>query len=325
MTLIISAVGRGAICHTSDRQVTVSQQGRPTRIHSDVENKTVIIACKDGIAVLGYTGSAYLDNVPTDHWLVSKISPQPNLGEFGFGGRGYGKLPLQAAIWRVISGLRNVNLPSAAATLKIDVSGFRRHRKRWTPFLLSIRCQKKLPRFPNQVTFDDNLHSTPPPKGIFLNQIGDVFPTSTFHEFVRERIKKSQKPAHEKFMDALTQATRHRAKQTPTVGSDIMEVFIPSPHWSRTVTWNFNSLRSHQARFSNGKDNFDFPIVYSPWIVSPFGVTTPSFGSGGFIVGAGHWEIKCISKPVVPAGTGLGGRHGGRLLFTMSHQQRRSP
>lgn len=37
-------------------------------------NKNTLYACKDAVVALGYTGMAFLGNVPTDQWLVQVIT-----------------------------------------------------------------------------------------------------------------------------------------------------------------------------------------------------------------------------------------------------------
>ena len=69
MTLVISVATPGYGLHVSDR--LVSRAGAP---YDALSNKTVVFRATDGLIVLGYTGAAFLDKIPTDTWIADVVS-----------------------------------------------------------------------------------------------------------------------------------------------------------------------------------------------------------------------------------------------------------
>lgn len=68
MTLILTLVTPSQVLQVSDRLVT-----RGTSRFDEFANKNVIFLAKNALVTIGYSGLAYLDGVPTDHWLAEQI------------------------------------------------------------------------------------------------------------------------------------------------------------------------------------------------------------------------------------------------------------
>lgn len=79
MTLILTLVTPTFAIQVSDRRVSYVDG----RIYDDEANKTAVVAAADGVLVLSYTGPAYLDGAPTDHWLAEQVSNQELPLQFG--------------------------------------------------------------------------------------------------------------------------------------------------------------------------------------------------------------------------------------------------
>jgi hypothetical protein len=69
VTLVISVATPGYGLHVSDR--LVSKAGAPYDAYA---NKTIVFRATDGVVVFGYTGSAFLDGIPTDTWIADVVS-----------------------------------------------------------------------------------------------------------------------------------------------------------------------------------------------------------------------------------------------------------
>jgi hypothetical protein len=69
VTLVISVATPGYGLHVSDR--LVSKADAPYDAYA---NKTVVFRATDGLVVLGYTGAAFLDGIPTDTWIADVVS-----------------------------------------------------------------------------------------------------------------------------------------------------------------------------------------------------------------------------------------------------------
>ncbi|MCB5362257.1 hypothetical protein H0484_00585 [Pusillimonas sp. CC-YST705] len=70
MTLILSLCRRDVVIHGSDRLLTLHPSGEQ---HDTISNKTVVYEAFDGVFCVGYSGIAYLQNMPTDEWLIRRI------------------------------------------------------------------------------------------------------------------------------------------------------------------------------------------------------------------------------------------------------------
>lgn len=93
MTLVVADAGTWYGLMASDRLVTLSRGGVFAGQHDTATNKTVVFLTYDALVVFGYTGSAYLEGLPTDQWLAQilwgePIRPDPRSGELPFMRRG---------------------------------------------------------------------------------------------------------------------------------------------------------------------------------------------------------------------------------------------
>ena len=68
MTQIVSAFLKGLAFQVSDRLVTQAH-----REFDPQYNKTVVFRASDGIVSIGFAGHAYLENLPTDTWIVKTL------------------------------------------------------------------------------------------------------------------------------------------------------------------------------------------------------------------------------------------------------------
>src|SRR5262245_17567902 len=65
VTLILTKTSEQYILQFSDRLVT--QSGKP---FDELANKAVIYAATNGIVAISYTGASFLDEIPTDQWII---------------------------------------------------------------------------------------------------------------------------------------------------------------------------------------------------------------------------------------------------------------
>jgi len=74
------------ILQLSDRLVSVSQgSGGPAKPFDALSNKTAVYRANDAIVSIGYTGVAYLGDLPTDEWIAQVLwgEPLPEPGPWG--------------------------------------------------------------------------------------------------------------------------------------------------------------------------------------------------------------------------------------------------
>ena len=71
MTQIVAAIGPGFLMQASDRLVSLAPSLRP---YDPNANKSLILGAVDGVALIGYTGLAYIDGRPTDQWIAETLT-----------------------------------------------------------------------------------------------------------------------------------------------------------------------------------------------------------------------------------------------------------
>jgi len=71
VTQIIAAIGPGFLLQASDRLVSMTPSLRPYDVNA---NKSLVLGCADGVALLGYTGLAYIEGRPTDRWIAEILT-----------------------------------------------------------------------------------------------------------------------------------------------------------------------------------------------------------------------------------------------------------
>jgi hypothetical protein len=63
------------VIQVGDRRVTQRETpGAPARIFDPQSNKQVVFLCDDAVAVVGYSGAAFLDELPTDHVIAEALA-----------------------------------------------------------------------------------------------------------------------------------------------------------------------------------------------------------------------------------------------------------
>jgi hypothetical protein len=69
MTFVLARTSRNYVLQIADRLVT-----RADRPYDASANKTILYRTANGIVTIGYTGLAYVGDVPTDKWIVEQIT-----------------------------------------------------------------------------------------------------------------------------------------------------------------------------------------------------------------------------------------------------------
>ncbi len=78
VTYVLSVATDRFVHHASDRLTTKRyRKASPLREWEKAANKTVLFFGQDGCFVLGYSGTAYLDGWPTDHFIAQSLRGHP--------------------------------------------------------------------------------------------------------------------------------------------------------------------------------------------------------------------------------------------------------
>ena len=89
MTLILSRVTHDFAVQVADRLLSYPG-GSPFDKRS---NKTVIFRARDAIVVAAYTGDGFVDRLPTDQWIATVLSDDPDVAKSDYAFRiGGGRL-----------------------------------------------------------------------------------------------------------------------------------------------------------------------------------------------------------------------------------------
>lgn len=290
MTLIINAVTQRFVVHASDRLLTKQIAGKSC-VHSDIENKSLIVVVKDAICIIGYTGIAYIGDVITDEWIASIITGQDLTEQFMIRQPGVSGLYLNTLLRRIEAGLASLVLPPSASYLGISVSGVRQRGRYARPFLREFEYNRGgvrssgYMRYPRSPNFNG------------LSQIGDPLVTSELRMMIGKEFVKYGISA-EAFRRGMVNAILRKSKLSKLVGDEIMSITITRSAQSWDVMWTFVSQRPRFAVLAGGSG---FPqrkinSYFSPWVISPTGISKPSIGNGHFDHNSGNVRIRCGNK-----------------------------
>jgi len=87
MTQIISHLAANHICQVSDFLVSVRTSRSGLDPHDRAFSKSILYLAKDALVAVGFTGMAYINDIPTDEWIASILAGQSLRASDG---RGFG-------------------------------------------------------------------------------------------------------------------------------------------------------------------------------------------------------------------------------------------
>ena len=308
MTLIINAATQRFIVHASDRLLT-KRVGDKFHVHSDTENKSLVVVTKDAICVIGYTGAAYVGDVITDGWIASTITQLDVTGQFMTRTPGIRGLRLNTLLWRLKTATSKLILPGSSNYLGISISGIRQRNRYVRPFIREIERNRGV------VRCGGYMRDPRSPGFHGLSQLGDRMTMAELHQFIGDEFVRYGISA-EAFRCGMINAIRERATVSKVIGDEIVTVTISRSLDCWDVVWTFESPNPRQAAVvdASGRLRGVFNSYFSPWIISPMGITKPSFGNGHLEHLIGDVKIRCGNKVEQEPGQGL--------LLAVSSQER---
>ena len=295
MTTVIATATRQFCVLVSDRVVTVTRRGRPASVHDSLSNKLVVFIGADAVAVLAYTGAAYLEGLPTDQWMAQTIWGAPiDPGDDGIIPMVGGKRPrctnLNQTLFSLRAKLRTVN---GGAQVEIAATGYRYRRKRFAPFLIAFDGSTGS----GLTNASPLMRMQPPADQLGLEGIIGQIPTiATIHAArAEEPVPRLLNEAeHAAYVGRIHAATIRRiAELTPTVGHDVMKVMIPTSHhrsrgrgpWQRRIICEYEASRLGPEDVGG--------VGYCPWVVTDCGYQPASIiGNFGIIRNFRGWKVE---------------------------------
>jgi hypothetical protein len=292
LTLIINELNHQVALQCSDRLLT-----RGSVEFDKASNKTVIFEANDGIAVLSYSGRAFLGTLQTDTWIAETLSER-SLGPLAAGEAMDLLISNPTSRFRLGPSLRRLaNKLSEAAraetgdsrrnTNVISIVGWQLYRrKRPQGFYADIEesssglCHLRYaPRYRDRK------------QRIFARPKGHV----QLRDLAARRAQWTA-PLLSQRVDAYADLFAHVSSREPRVGRDCMVVAVHNP-----------AMAGFKARVTfrdgpTGTAAGDSPPrvrTHTPWIVSAYSITSPSIITGGQGVefGIGRYRIWVDAAP----------------------------
>lgn len=315
MTLILSFVRHGIAVQVADRLVS-QQRGRIIGPLDQIANKLLIYRSRDAIVSIGYAGQAFIGNIPTDEWLAQLISGEPNVrGPEDMGGVRLGRTPNNWDIGKAVRRIRD-DLPPHIASgqiIYVCVVGHQITRRGLVrPFLCEMALQR------------NRVHSFQQSPRFWRRNAGCISSIGIeIGDQERERIIMHLRDAdppltHDQIAEFLT-ATICRHEQ-PGVGPHTSAVIIPFPG-SVPVRSKFYANTPHHILIHSPDADFRLETGYSPWVIGPQIIKTPTADVGGMNFSTGGIEIACEGER--PPAQGILGIMSSVARFNLPRHLRR--
>lgn len=315
MTLILGLVSYGNAFHVSDRLVTqrVVKDGE-TRVHrfDAFSNKTIVFRARDALTVIGYSGRAYLDNLPTDTWVAQSLLGMDLSRRFSMSAVGMPSAWLD--IGRSIRRLRT-DCEAAIARLspsdqkecwlRFNIVGWRWGRGK--PRLLPLVCWLGQPTVGSRhVEINYAKRHWAWDRGYTMIVTPDV--PVEHSDWLRAELRARGKASPDDCEEVLVESLRRVARGSSTVGENCMCVRL-RPGGTPQVEVRYRP-RTKQV----SPDGLNSPsLAYSPWIVAPPWVWAPNLTNMGWESGPGYrfsWEVRGMPEQL------------GRRTFVQRSQER---
>jgi hypothetical protein len=310
VTLILTRASKDYVLQVTDRLVT--QQGRPFDAAS---NKNVLYCAQNGIVAIGYTGLAYLGGVPTDQWIVETIAgftferdrkpPAISFGAFKLKDLGQSLLllrkslesapvsPKWSSVWR-------------ASPFDVCVAGWQWSKNRCRPVIAWLSKARNslavelgsMPRYwhwersQQQCGFKYKVVAAPD-SNLSREQL----------EMLGEALKNCTADQSERTM---VEMMRKVSLSLAEVGPHCMSILLspPSDAYARIRYIPLGAPAIAEVSRPRGP-KFILPVAFTPWLVGPGVVSSPSIASGTCEQQVGHYKVT-LEAPQSPESGILG-------------------
>ncbi len=310
MTIILSMATRDFVLQVGDRRVTLEQPGGSREISDPQSNKQAVLAAANGIAILGFTGTAFLDELPSDHVVAEAFAAiQMRYDEGRIGMRGIATIDdLPAGLGRVEAALNDGIREETARRLR---------NSQKPPRLIANAIGWLLgPEGARSFLWE---YTSPPVPGEAGWRVASrveaaalcVIPDPV-NPKVDARLNKLATSLRKRNLDsrsaidALSALVRFRSSLLPRggVGPDAMSILVPRPIDALGIVIEYRPsgeppLVSARDK-STGAVRVIGPGMYTPWIVGPSWAIPPQVRFGGAEEDAGGLAIRYV-VPVMPS------------------------
>ncbi len=284
MTLILTAMTTDLVVQSGDRRVSRAfpLAGDTAYDFAISENKQIIFHACDAVALLGYSGEAYLEGHATDIWLAETV---------------YGRPPdpfqplveLEAhpnSLSVCLEGIRMTLERAGHPEVLVAATGWTWVTGRVRPFLKLVRSLGA------RVTVTDE---RPPLLDIGVPMLPD-------ERSNLERRITGVRMSPSEAIDSLWGSTVEVAARTELVGADCLGVVIPRPQRNRpnVIRTAYRTTGTARVRLQRGSTIFDEPTTFTPWIVGGTAAIPPYCHNVSRAVKLGTFHVIPAPPPTEP-------------------------
>lgn len=300
MTQILTAACPNFIAQLSDRLVVAKRGNRITQ-HDHAANKTVVFRASDAIVTIGYTGIAYVGQIPTDRWIAEVLcqesfgAPDERFGMRMGGGRrpvdiGQGIILLERAIEALPAS------PVDEHGLELVVAGWQAWREDCRPILVELSRyggRTKLKRAPRHWSKDSNFRigviGVPPKEGAIKERLSKFKLTKEVKQVAGPLL-----PGHVEnvFLNTL----RETSEFSDTVGANALSVVLMRPGQG-IMGCRFYPIQPHYVKVRKGESEIDIEVAMTPWVIGPGIIKSPSMEVGDSVMNLGGLDFHIFGAP----------------------------
>ncbi len=315
MTLILTRASKNYVVQVIDRLVTLSGKA-----FDEVANKNLLFCASNAIVAMGYTGHAFIGDVPTDQWIVETLTGQVFDRDRKPPALSFVQSP-KIDLGRVLIALKDAldNAP-VATRLKLDwvsnpfdlcVAGWQWKKRRCRPIMAKLSKPRHSRRF--QLAYAPR-HSfypqTPATKQGNARFMVSVAPADNI---LQEELQQLVAELPDRTLDEaeriLVGKIRDVSNRLPVVGPHCLSIVLYPPSVAR-VRVRYMPLRgpSQADLVGPSGSKSTIPVAYSPWVVGPNLIAAPSVFSGTLKLGLDPYTVG-LEGPEGPRGS-LGAMSG---------------
>jgi len=323
MTLILTRASKNYVLQVTDRLVT-----RGRKPFDTLANKNVLYCARNAIVAMGYTGPAYLDGMPTDQWIVEKLTAKKTVYHDGKPAAfGFYKPERFLDIGLSMRMLRTEFEDATSAAVRQDrTSGWRaqdfdlcvagwqwyRRNKPFRPLLLALTKPGGSTSFqvveePRHWHFASDLTADMPEKRC-LFRVGAAPVGNIGNSALRKLVLQLEDKRFDEAEALLVDCMRDVAARVPEVGRDCLSILLLPPPAARARVRYIPATRTEAILISKAK-TIRLPAAFSPWLVGPSGIVAPSVMGGTLHTRLGFYDVA-MEAPELPA-SGVGGYMSG--------------
>jgi hypothetical protein len=289
MTLILARVSADFALQVTDRLVSEQISGQP---FDKVSNKNILFIATNAVVVLAFTGAAFIEGIPTDHWLAQQLA-------------GIEIDPFDPPALKADPHLHNRDLGRSLLTVRDRLNQLRAeenpnilvaiHGWQWN----SKRRLRPLAGSIERNTTDQGYAVLYSQRHWYLDgaqtissPVANFSPTELRRLSVELRGKEAQDAQR-----CLVQTVRGVARRNPRVGPHCMSVLIPPPS-NPNISVRYYPAASISLPASQQLSRDESQKAFSPWVLSTNICCPPSELTGAFVIRTGLFTIQVTSQTV---------------------------